>query len=335
MSPINIALVGAGRIGFMHAGVLRAHADTRLCAVCDANVDAAKHAAGDGGDVAVTDDANAVFTNENIDAVLIASPTGTHCDYIERAAGKAVLCEKPLAQPHELSRANQCAEHIKNKKEAVQLGFNRRHDPGHSELQQRIQNGDIGKLEKLVITSRDPAPPPLEYLKASGGLFADMMIHDFDIARFILNDEPARICASGAALFDDNAKAVGDIDTAMVIMQTTSGVLCHINCSRRACYGYDQRIEAFGEKGMLVSGNPRQSEVRAYGETTTAARAPLKHFFTERYADSYRRQIGAFAKAARGEVLPSPDFEDGRRALILAKAANDSLREQRWIEVNY
>lgn len=328
---INIALVGAGFVGKMHADNLRAHPRFNLAVVCDSDLALARAAAGDG--IKTTDDADSVLADDAIEAVLIATPSKTHCDFIERADGKAVLCEKPVAQTAE--PATECARAIAGKKEPVQIGFNRRHDPGHAELRRRVAAGEVGKLEKLIITSRDPCLLPEAALRNCGGLFADTVVHDFDLARFILDEEPALLCVAGAALTSDLVREIGDIDTAMVVMQTASGVLCHINVSRRAAYGYDQRVEAFGEKGMLISGNHTATNVEFHTAQATSAREPLLHFFIERYAESYRLQLDAFAAAVSGECAPSPNFEDGRRAQILSDAAALSFREKKWVEVDY
>lgn len=326
---LSIALIGAGRIGGMHAEHIAAHPRARLVAVYDSNRAAANAVAAKCNAEAVAD-ADAVFTVAN--ALLIASSTATHCDYLERAAAAGVpaLCEKP--PDIDIARVNACRKTLAAHNARVQLGFNRRFDPSHAALQMRAASGEIGKLEKLIITSRDPAPPSAGYLAACGGLFRDMMIHDFDLARFILGEEPARVFAAGAALVMPDA---GDVDTAMVIMQTDSGALCHINCSRRAVYGYDQRVEIFGENGMLVSNNRTTTQVTHYDARHTDARAPLHNFFVERYADSYRLQLDAFIEVVENDAPPSPSFEDGRRALLLAEAAEQSIKNERWAAVDF
>ncbi|MGI9338786.1 MAG: inositol 2-dehydrogenase [Gammaproteobacteria bacterium] len=330
---IHIALIGAGRIGKMHADCLRAHPRFYLAAVCDRDLQLANDAAAESiGDIAVADNADDILADDNITALLVASPNDSHCDYIERATGKAVLCEKPVAES--AARAKQCANVIAAKKEPVQIGFNRRHDPGHSQLQKQVMNGDIGKLEKLIITSRDPGLPDEKILRNSGGLFADMMIHDFDMARFVLAEEPVWVFAAGAALTSPLVADIGDIDTAMVVLQTASGVLCTINCSRRAAYGYDQRVEAFGGEGMLISENRTATNVQMHTAKATSAKEPLLHFFIDRYEDSYRRQLDAFADAIAGKHPPMPTLEDGRRAQTLAEAAALSMREKRPIAVD-
>ena len=329
---LAVALIGAGRIGGLHAQLLADNPRVQLAAVYDADGDAAAAVAAKFG-VAVTDADAAINA---ADALLVASATATHCDYVERAvaAGRAVLCEKPPGL--EVARVNACRDAIGRSAlgdaPLVQLGFNRRFDPTHAALQARVAAGEIGALEKLIITSRDPALPSAAYLKAAGGLFRDMMIHDFDLARFILGDEPTRIFAAGAALVDAKSD---EIDTAMVVMQTAAGALCHINCSRRAVYGYDQRVEAFGGDGMLISNNAATTQVAHFAAAQTDARAPLQWFFTERYRESYQRQLDAFIDAVENATPASPTFEDGRRALLLAEAAEQSMRDGCWADVNF
>ena len=331
---LNFALIGAGRIGGMHARCIAAHPRARLAVVHDSDTAVAEAVAAAFGAEVVADAQAAI---ERADALLIASSTVTHCDYLERAAAAATpaLCEKPPGL--DIARVNACRDALARRSDArVQLGFNRRFDPGHAALQARTAGGEIGRVEKLIITSRDPAVPPDEYLAVSGGLFRDMMIHDFDMARFILREEPVRLFAAGAALIAPEACArAADVDTAMVVMQTASGALCHINCSRRAVYGYDQRVEVFGEKGMLLSDNCTATQVTHHGAHHTAARPPLHEFFVERYADAYRLQLDAFVESVDNARAPSPTFEDGRRALLLAEAAEQSMRSGRWAEVNF
>jgi myo-inositol 2-dehydrogenase/D-chiro-inositol 1-dehydrogenase len=270
-----------------------------------------------------------------VDAVLIASPTPTHVDLLTRAAraGKAVLCEKPIDL--DIARVERCREEIAGHRVPVQIGFNRRWDPSHRSLAQAVRAGEIGSIEQVVITSRDPAPPPLAYLASSGGLFRDMMIHDFDLARFVLGEDPVEVSATGSALVDPAVASVNDVDSAMVWMKTASGKLCHINNSRRASYGYDQRVEAFGSAGMLISNNRTATTVERYTATATAVRDPLLNFFIDRYGDAYRNQVDAFIDAVAGGREPSPGFEDGRRALILADAALESLATGKVVKVRY
>ncbi len=322
---IGFALFGAGRIGRMHAANLAANPRARLVVVYDVHAPAAEEVAAAHGASAVASVEEALGT-AGVDAVLIASSTDTHVGLIEAsaAAGKAILCEKPIDL--DIARVERCREAIAGAGVAVQIGFNRRYDPTHRAVREAVGAGEVGEVEQVIIISRDPGPPPREYLAVSGGLFRDMMIHDFDLARFVLGDEPVEVFAMGSCLFDENAEALGDVDTAMVQLRTGSGVLCQISCSRRAVFGYDQRLEVFGSEGMVSSGNRRQSEVERYGAEATAARPPLLDFFIERYAEAYVAEVDDFIDAVAAGREPSVTFEDGRRALILADAAVESLR---------
>lgn len=320
---MKIGLIGTGRIGRMHARNLAAHPRCELVAVQDAHAPSAEEAAAETGAAVV---AGVDQLIEQVDAVMIASSTDTHCALITQAAqaGKAILCEKPIHL--DIAEVDRCKASIASATAPIQIGFNRRFDPGHAALARAVADGEIGRPEMLVITSRDPAPPPVEYLKVSGGLFRDMMIHDLDIARFILGADPVEISAFGTSMVDPAIGELGDVDTAMVTMRFESGALVHINCSRRSVYGYDQRIEAFGSEGMLISGNHTDTQVERYGAKQTAARERLLDFFIERYARSYVNEVDAFIDAVEGRREATPTFEDGRQALVLADAALESLR---------
>ncbi len=327
----TFALLGAGRIGRMHADNLAANPRARLAFVYDVDDAAARETAGKHG-VEVAASVEAALDG-SVDAVLIASATNTHVELITAAAraGKAVFCEKPIDLG--IERVNQCLEDIAGCDVPIQIGFNRRYDPSHLALREAVRAGEIGNIEQVIISSRDPEPPPAAYLEVCGGLYRDMMIHDFDLARFVLGEEPVLVSAIGSVLFDQNAGNLGDVDSAMVLMQTASGKLCHINCSRRAVYGYDQRLEVHGEKGMLLSNNHRPTSLERFGETATASRAPLYYFFIERYAQAYVDELNDFIDAVEQSREPSVTFEDGRRALILADAAVESRQSGRAVEV--
>ena len=331
---IGIGLMGAGRIGRMHARNLAAHPRVNLAGIFDIDSETGQQAASETG-CRFVPTAASLLEDPRVDAVFIASATDTHCDLIEAAAsaGKAVFCEKPIHL--DLARVDECARVVREAGITVQIGFNRRFDPSHAAVREAVGAGEIGRIEQAVITSRDPAPPPLDYVRVSGGLFRDMAIHDFDMARFLFAEEPAEVTAMGSVLVDASIGEAGDIDTAMVVMRMESGALCHINCSRRSAYGYDQRIELFGERGMLVSNNPTPTNVERYSSGATAARPVLYPFFIERYAESYLREIDAFVDALESKEPPSPSFEDGRRALLLADAAADSASSGRSIAVKY
>ena len=276
-----------------------------------------------------------VFASPNVDAVLIATATPTHADYIEMAvaAGKPVLCEKPIDL--NLARVNACAAKIGNTSLPIQLGFNRRYDPGHASARNAMLAGDIGDLHQVIITSRDPAIPPRAYLEAAGGLFRDMTIHDFDLARFMLGEEPTEVFAIAGALIDPALGAeLNEVDSAMFILRTASGKQCHINNSRTAVYGYDQRVELMGSKGMIISDNRKPHEMRRYSATMVEASQPYQFFFLERYNEAFMAEIDGFVDCIEKGAKPLASFEDGRRALILAEAAYLSLKERRLVQVS-
>ncbi|PXX94876.1 inositol 2-dehydrogenase [Halomonas sp. LBP4] len=328
---MRLALIGAGRIGKVHAQAIDAHPEVTLAAVADYHAEAAEALASTYGSRALN--ANAVFEDANIDAVLIASSTPTHADYLERAAraGKAVLCEKPIAL--DLARTREALKVLEAHPVTCALGFNRRHDPQFSALKQAVTEGRVGNLETLTIISRDPSPPPAEYVGASGGLFRDMTIHDFDMARWLLDEPITHVHAEGSCLIDPAIGEAGDVDTAMVTLTTASGRLCHISNSRRACYGYDQRIEAFGSAGMLQAQNESETRLRFTGEPGQVEEKP-KWFFLERYAEAYSREIGDFVEAWQTQRPPLAGPIDGLEALCLAEAAERSLKEGRRIALD-
>jgi myo-inositol 2-dehydrogenase/D-chiro-inositol 1-dehydrogenase len=270
-----------------------------------------------------------------VDAVLVATNTGTHADYIEKsvAAGKPVFCEKPIDLS--LDRVNRCAEAVLSKGVPVQIGFNRRFDPGHRAAWRAARAGEIGELNQVIITSRDPGMPPRSYYEVAGGLFRDMTIHDFDLARFMLGEEPSEVFAIGGRLIDRGMmEALNDYDSAMVIMRTKSGKQCHINNSRTSTYGYDQRVELLGSAGMLISGNRKPHELRRFGAAQSEAAGPYLDFFIDRYREAFNAEIDAFVHCIETGDAPEVGFEDGRRALILAEAAMRSAVEGRFVSVS-
>jgi len=319
----KIALLGAGRIGRIHAANAAAHPALSLQYVVDPVAQAAQSLALAHG--ATVTDVEKVLADPAIAGVIVASSTDTHLDYARRAAaaGKAVFCEKPLDLS--LARAQQARADFAKSGARLFLGFNRRFDPNFAALKERIANRTAGKLESLHITSHDPAPPPVSYIKVSGGLFKDMAIHDFDMARWLLDEEPSMVFASASCLVDPEIGKAGDIDTAKIVLMTPSGKICTISNSRRSGYGYDQRIEAFCSEGLLAAGNERESTVQTWTEDG-AASDRFRNFFLERYADAYRQEMNHFAAILAGEVKPSVGYEDGVAALALAEAANESLK---------
>ena len=331
---VKIALLGCGRIGRMHAANLAAHPDASLAAAYDLHKPSADEVAA-AFNCRAAGSAEEVFGAAEIDAVLIATATETHADYIEMAVatGKAALCEKPIDLS--LERVNRCAAAIAGAEVPVQIGFNRRFDPGHGAAREAMLAGEIGALHQVIITSRDPAMPPRSYYESAGGLLRDMTIHDFDLARFMLNDEPTEVLAVGGRLIDpDLMAALDDHDTAMIVLRTADGKQCHINNSRTAVYGYDQRIELLGSDGMLLSDNRRPHELRRYSKPRTEAAEPHLHFFIERYQEAFVAELTSFVDCVRTKGQPEVGFEDGRRALILAEAAYRSMAERRAVDVS-
>ncbi len=315
---LSIAVIGAGRIGQIHARNVAAHKAVRLAGVTDLDATAARRLADAcGAPVLPLDAAFAA------DAVMICSPTPTHADYIERAAtaGRAIFCEKPIDLA--AGRVRTCLEAVRAAGVKLMVGFNRRFDPHFGALKRRLDAGEIGRLELLTIISRDPAPPPPAYIASSGGLFRDMMIHDLDMARFLLGEEPVSLHAAASCQVDPAIGAAGDVDTAVVTLRTASGRLCQISNSRRATYGYDQRIEAHGANGLLRTGNVTATTVElANGAGFTTE--PVLPFFLERYAAAYRAELDAFIVAVTSGARPEPDGDDGLKALLLADAATRS-----------
>ncbi len=331
---VRFALFGAGRIGRMHADNIAAHPHARLVAVYDVLRPAAEAVAEKHG-ARVAAGVDEILEDADVDAVLIASSTDTHVDLITRAARaeKAVLCEKPIDLDRE--RVDACWEEIAPLEPFVQIGFNRRFDPSFARLRQSLREGELGGLRQLLITSRDPDIPSREYMEVAGGLLRDMTIHDFDMARFLLPEEPVEVSCFAAALIDPVVAELGDHDTAMVLLRTESGIQVCINNYRRAVYGYDQRIEAMCEGGAILADNMRPTTLERWTAAHTEARDPLLHFFIERYREAYVRELDAFVEALEEKREPPVTFEDGRRALILADAAYESLRSGQTVTVDY
>lgn len=328
---LSFAVLGCGRIGRMHARNLKNHPRTRLQAVFDVVAQAADEVGRELG-VAASPKVEDILADPAVEAVLIASPTPTHVPLIEAAAraGKAILCEKPIDL--DMARVRACAQAIAPFNPKVAIGFNRRFDPSFKALRDRLQAGEIGQLEQLSITSRDPAPPPASYVAASGGLFRDMTIHDFDMARYLAGDI-VEVQAFGANLVEPAIREAGDIDAAMITLRASSGALIHINNSRRCAYGYDQRIEAFGAKGMLQAGNRRATTLELWRAEGTAQQDPVLDFFIERYQEAYAAEIDDFVEAVLADRRPLSGFDDGVEALRLADAALESLKSGRIVRL--
>ncbi len=328
---LRVALLGAGRIGQVHARSIVESGEAELAWVCDPVADAARALAGRYAARWSPEPADAI-NDPSVDAVLIASATPTHIDLLRASvlAGKRVLCEKPIDL--DLARIDACWTEIQGRAPFVMLGFNRRFDPTFSEVNQRVRAGEIGSLRALRITSRDPQPPPAAYLAVSGGMFRDMTIHDFDMARFFLGD----IIEVSAMASDDRDPLfieAGDHAQATVSLRSHDEALCVIVNSRSCAYGYDQRLEAFGELGSLEAGNMTATTVRASSATRTEAAGPVVNFFLERYLQAYKAEFAEFVAAIHEDREPSVGFADGRAALVLADAANESVATGRTVAI--
>jgi len=321
---VKFALLGAGRIGKVHAKALSGNPDAELVAVTDAFSDAAKAiSAAYGCKISTIDE---IAADPAIDAVVICTPTNTHADLIEKFAhaGKAIFCEKPIDLSVE--RVRQCLETVNQTGASLMVGFNRRFDPQFAAARQAILNGKIGDVEMVHITSRDPGPPPADYIKVSGGIFRDMTIHDFDMARFLLGEEPVEVFATGSVLVDPEIGELGDYDSVSVLMKTASGKQCSITNSRRATYGYDQRAEVHGSKGLVSVLNPYPVNLQVAG-SDGFTHLPLHDFFMTRYTEAYAAERSAFVSVVQEGARPSPSGEDGLRSLLLADAAVKSAAE--------
>ncbi|OQP87606.1 inositol 2-dehydrogenase [Rhizobium rhizosphaerae] len=328
---VRFGLLGAGRIGKVHAKAVSGDAKAKLVAVADA-FPAAAQAIADayGCDVRTIE---AIEAADDIDAVVICTPTDTHADLIERfaRAGKAIFCEKPVDLDAERVRA--CLQVVEETGAKLMVGFNRRFDPHFMAVRQAIEDGRIGAVEMVTIISRDPGAPPVEYIKRSGGIFRDMTIHDFDMARFLLGEEPVTVTAHAAVLVDPEIGKAGDFDSVSVILETASGRQAIISNSRRATYGYDQRIEVHGSKGVVSAENQRAVSIEiANGDGYT--RPPLHDFFMTRYTEAYANEIARFIAAIEEGATISPSGKDGLAALLLADAALQSVKEKRRIDVS-
>jgi myo-inositol 2-dehydrogenase/D-chiro-inositol 1-dehydrogenase len=327
---IDVALFGAGRIGKIHAGNLARESGARLRYVVDPDTGAAGALAAQHG--AKTATPAQVFADPAVGAVLICSYTDTHADLIlaAAAAGKQIFCEKPVDLA--IARARSCAEAVTRAGITCMIGFQRRFDPTFAALKKRLAAGEIGTPEMLVVTSRDPGAPPIPYIKSSGGIFKDMLIHDFDVFRWILGDEAETVHANASCLVDPAIAEAGDVDSTAVTIRTKRGRLCQINTSRRAAYGYDQRFEVLGSGGMLQAGNHAPTEVVASTATAVGHDLP-EHFFLERYRAAYANEMAHFFAVLAGREKLRTTIDDGLKALELAEAATTSWREGRIVRM--
>ena len=327
---LRFALLGAGRMAKVHARAVASNPQARLVAVADAFEKAAMElASAYGAEVRTID---AIEKAKDIDAVIICTPTDTHADLIERfaKAGKAIFCEKPIDLSVE--RVEKCLAVVEKTKATLMVGFNRRFDPHFAAVRKAIDDGAIGTVEMVTITSRDPGAPPLDYIARSGGIFRDMTIHDFDMARFLLGEEPVAVTAHASVLVDKKIGELGDYDSVSVILSTAQGKQCVISNSRRATYGYDQRVEVHGSKGLLSAANVHETTVTFAGAGGFTA-DPVQNFFLERYAAAYRNEVEAFIDAVVDGKKISPDGNDGLRAQMLADAATESRESGKPVRI--
>ncbi|MGB7340585.1 MAG: inositol 2-dehydrogenase [Phototrophicaceae bacterium] len=331
---LNIALIGAGRIGKVHAqAIMTAIPDANIVAVADFYAASASSLATEYNIAFHTDNHLEAINYQGVDAVIIASSTDTHAPFIIDAAqaGKHIFCEKPIAA--DLAKIDQALSAVAAAGVQLQIGFNRRFDPTFARIKQAIQTDEIGTPQLLHIISRDPSPPPIDYIKVSGGMFFDMTIHDFDMARFLFGDVE-EIYATGAVLVDEAIGVAGDIDTAIITLKFANGAIGTIDNSRQAVYGYDQRVEAFGSKGSATNTNLYPDAV-SISNAQRVARASLPmNFFLERYMDSYRIELQAFVDAIQNDRVVPVTGQDGRVPVVMAMAAKQSLLENRPVKLS-
>ncbi len=331
---LGIALLGSGRMAHIYGPKVNAHPEMRLVAIYNPNLASAQQAAKAHGGTPMSD-LEAVLGHPDVDAVIIATPTTTHLEYIEAAAraGKPIYCEKPLDMT--LERVDRCLETLKTHPVPFMLGFNRRFDPDNSALQAAVRAGDVGDLTFLMSWSREPAPPPIGYVKSSGGYFVDATIHDIDLLCWIAGERPVEVFSAGSCLFDPEIGDLGDVDATMTTMKMPSGCIAHVNNSRQCAYGFDQRLEAFGRKGMLQTRNHRDDPLIRWDAARTEASMPLKHFFLERYDTSFHWALDEFVNALKEGRPPSSTQHDGRAAMAIALACSEAQRSGRAVRPEY
>ena len=321
---LGFCVFGAGRIGEKHIANVAAHESAELIRVVDPDLERARAQAELHGAIAGAS-ADEALSDGRIDAVIIASSTETHTNLVTASAkaGKAILCEKPIDL--DLAKVAECEKALQTHAVPIMIGFQRRFDRTHAEVKRVVDSGAIGKAEVITIVSRDPAPPPTEYLAVSGGQFLDQMIHDFDLALWMSGEiGKAEVFAMGGNLVDPEIGRAGDTDTAQALIRFKSGTFCKIDCNRRSAYGYDQRVEVFGSLGLASSGNVRNTEAEVWTSEGTCRKSLLKYDFLERYLLSYAAELDAFIKAVTEGRPVQPDFQCGRRAQQLAEGARQS-----------
>ena len=329
---INVALFGFGRIGQMHAANLSKHKEIKILYVYE-KLSHLNKKAKKLYKCIIENNYHKIFSDKRIDIVFISSPTNTHIKFIEEAMKnkKTIFCEKPLDL--NVNKIIKTFKKVKKINPKIQLGFNRRYDPGHFSIKKDLDRNKIGKLEKIIITSRDPSPPSISYLKSSGGIFRDMMIHDFDLCRFYLGKDEINQVHAFTSSFETFYKRINDHELAVVTMKSKKGVICVITNSRHCSFGYDQRVELFGKNGMLISGNKKENSTEYFNSSQTNSQKPFVNFFIERYNDAYNLQLKELISLHKNKIKSRSTFEDGYLALKLANAAYKSLKLKKTIKV--
>jgi myo-inositol 2-dehydrogenase/D-chiro-inositol 1-dehydrogenase len=326
---VNIGIIGAGRIGYLHARNLSFHVPgANVSAISDIAIDRAKQCAAECNVPAAHSDYRKLLEDDGVEAIYICSSSDTHTQLIceGAGAGKHIFCEKPIdIDPAKIDTALDAVSRAGVK---LQIGFNRRFDPSIKRARDLIAQGEIGTPHVIRITSRDPEPPPVEYIKSSGGMFLDMSIHDFDMCRFMAGEEVVQVYAAGTSLVDPKIKAAGDIDTAVTTLTYESGALCSIDNSRRAVFGYDQRVEVFGSEGCVVVENPLKTSTRIYSGTNVRLDLPC-HFFMDRYKDAFIEESRHFIECVLKDKTPAVTGKDGKISVLMGLAAMKSLKENR------
>ena len=328
-SKVGVGVIGTGRIGKLHIEHLSQNIpEADLVAICSLDTETAESLAEQFNIPTKTTEYHTLISDSQVDAVIVASSTDTHVEICQAAAaaGRHIFCEKPIALT--LDQIDETLASIEDAAVKFQVGFNRRFDTNFMRVHAGIVSGEIGEPHTLHITSRDPAPPPIEYVKVSGGMFLDMTIHDFDMARYLIGDEVEEIYAVGGVRIDPKIGEVGDIDTAIITLRFQNGVLATIDNSRQAVYGYDQRVEVFGSKGMISVENPLTNTVRFSGSEGGRSASP-PYFFIERYKEAYLSEMQAFIRCVIKDTEPAVTGEDGRVPIVMGYAALKSLRENR------
>ena len=331
---IGVGVIGTGRIGKLHIQHLSQNIpDAELIAICSLDTETAQTLTEQFNIPHITSDYPTLLSNSQIDAVIVASSTDTHVEICQAAAeaGKHIFCEKPIAL--DLKQIDETLTIVEKAEVKFQVGFNRRFDTNFMRVREAVTSGEIGEPHILRITSRDPASPPIEYVKLSGGIFLDMTIHDFDMARYLIDDEVVEVYAVGDVRVDPKIGEAGDIDTAVITLRFQNGVLATIDNSREAIYGYDQRVEVFGSKGMVVAGNPLTNTVTFSGSEGSSAASPL-YFFVERYKEAYLSELHAFIRCIKENTQPPVTGIDGRAPIVMGYAALKSLRENRPVQLS-